>query len=184
MEGLHGVALERHGHAIAMVGDCGYGKSTLAAHALSKGARLLTDDLIVCGGANLPRVLPGAARIKLHPEIAARTLGARSGAPMNDERGKWIYPLEASEFCNEPLALARIYVLEPDKPDLHIERLTGAVALQKLLAATFDPLNRQTSRLKAHLQFHAALARSVPVFAVQMQWGLEHMDAALEALLF
>lgn len=182
VEALHAVAIEKGGVAIAFIGDCGYGKSTLGAYALRAGARLLTDDLLVCDGDVTPRVLPGAARIKLDPAIAARTLGTRNGTPMNDARGKWIYPLNPREFASEPVRLSRIYAIQPDSETFSIERLAGAAALRELIAATFNPLKQETQRLRRHLQFNAGLARAVPVFMLQMQKGLEFVPAALEAL--
>src|SRR5580704_10701688 len=46
-EPLHATAVVFEGQAVAFLGDCGFGKSTLAAAFLQAGHRLLTDDLML-----------------------------------------------------------------------------------------------------------------------------------------
>jgi hypothetical protein len=179
IESLHAVAFAIDGAAIALIGDCGYGKSTLAAHAVRAGARLLTDDLLVCEGG---QVLPGAARVKLEPEVARRAFGERAGTPMYDERGKWIYPLGAAEFMPSPVRLARIYALRPDSAAPRIEALDGASALKALLSATFNPLEKSAARLASHMRYHAALARQVPILRLHVPRRFDRIDQVLAVM--
>lgn len=179
VEAMHGAAFEFNGQAVAIVGDCGYGKSTLAAHAVHRGARLLTDDLLVCDGG---MVLPGPARIKLDPAIAAVTLGTRTGAPMDDERGKYIYELNQEEFSAEPLPLARVYTLKPHAEEIRIERLSQTEAFHTMVSATFDPLEQSAARLASHMRYHAALVQLIPVFRLHVPRRLAEIDKVLEAI--
>jgi hypothetical protein len=179
VEGLHAAAFVKDGHAIAILGDSGYGKSTLLAHAVQAGARLLTDDLLVLDRA---MVLPGPARIKLDPAIAQATLGPRNGTPMYDDRGKWIYELTADEFANGPAELVRIYTLQPDAAEISVEPLSEARAFHALLAATFNPLEKSAARLAFHMRYHAALARSIPVFRLHVPRRIADIGKVLERL--
>ena len=45
-EPLHATAVVVDGEAVAFLGDCGYGKSTLGAAFLARGFPLLTDDVL------------------------------------------------------------------------------------------------------------------------------------------
>ena len=47
MDSLHGSLLSKEGKTVALIGDCGRGKSTLASQLISHGWQLLGDDLIV-----------------------------------------------------------------------------------------------------------------------------------------
>ena len=179
VEGLHAAAIEKDGNAVAILGDSGYGKSTLVAHALQAGARLLTDDLLVLDGAT---VLPGPARIKLDPAIAQASLGTRNGTPMYDDRGKWIYELTPDEFATGPAPLVRIYTLQPDAAAIAVETLSEAQAFQALLAATFNPLEKSAARLAVHMRYHAALARSIPVFRLHVPRRIADIGKVLERL--
>ncbi|MGQ0561470.1 MAG: hypothetical protein ACT443_06295, partial [Gemmatimonadota bacterium] len=179
VEGLHAAAVQVGGRAIALVGDCGYGKSTPAAHALRNGARLLTDDLLVCAGST---ALPGAARIKLEPTIAQRTLGARAGTPMYDHGGKWIYALADAEFAPDPVPLAGIFALQHGSPQLARERLSPAAAFHALLAATFNPLEQNAARLASHMRYHAALSQLLPVFRLCVPRRIDEVDTVLPYL--
>lgn len=179
LEGLHAAAFSTNSEAIAMLGDSGFGKSTLAAHAVRAGARLLTDDLLVFDGR---AVLPGPARIKLEPEMARTTLGAREGTPMYDERSKWIYALNEEEYSTEAVELSRIYVLEPHADEIAAERLDHSDAMKALLSATFNPLEQSAARIASHMRYHAALARSVPVFRLHVPRRCADIEKVLEAM--
>lgn len=180
VEGLHATAFERDGAAVALIGECGFGKSTITAHALRRGARLLTDDLLICSGR---MVLRGAARIKLEPAMAAQTLGPRAGTPMYDERGKWIYALGPDEFAAAPVPLHAIYALAPDSTSLRKERLDSKAAFRELVQATFDPLEKNAARLASHMRYHAALVQQIPVFKLHVPRNLDLLDDVLALIL-
>jgi hypothetical protein len=179
VEALHAAAFVTDGDAVAILGDSGDGKSTLIAHALQKGGRLLTDDLLVLDGVT---VLPGPSRIKLDPAIARATLGSRAGTPMYDDRGKCIYELDADEYATGPAELVRMYTLCPNADDIAIEQLSEAAAFQALLAATFNPLEQSAARLATHMRYHAALARSIPLFRLHVPRRIAEIDNVLELL--
>lgn len=171
IESLHATAIEVAGRAIAFIGDCGYGKSTLAAACLRAGARLLTDDLlVVVPEGDTFRVLPGAQRIKLKPLFAKETIGEREGVPMDDARGKFVYPLTDSEFCNSPVPLDRILALRPDSVAHAVTLLVQADGFREIIQATFNPLDTSPQRLRRHLVFTGTLAGAVPVWSASVPW--------------
>lgn len=178
-EGLHAAAFEVNGGAVALTGDGGFGKSTLAAHALRAGARLLTDDLLVLEDFS---ILPGPARIKLDPRVAASAFGARAGSPMDDERGKHIYQLSDAEYAAEPVRLDRIYAIQPDAETIKVERLSHADAFHALLEATFDPLEQSAPRLASHMRYHAALVQTIPIFRLHVPRRIAEIGKVLEAI--
>jgi hypothetical protein len=84
-EPLHGTTVVVGGGAVALLGDCGYGKSTLGAALLARGFPILTDDLVALEKSDIGwMVQPGIPRIKLFPAVARRLLGSdQGGTPMN-----------------------------------------------------------------------------------------------------
>src|SRR5437868_13109154 len=90
-EPLHATAIEVDGEAVVLLGDSGFGKSSLAACFLAAGHSLLTDDLLLLRpAADRFEAYPGPPRIKLFPAIACRFLPhASAGVPMNAKRKSW-----------------------------------------------------------------------------------------------
>ena len=93
-EPLHGTAVVADGVAIAILGDSGFGKSTLAAQFLASGALLLTDDLLLLQSTGHGYVAhPGPSRIKLFPHMGEHFFpDGPQGPPMNSLTGKQILP--------------------------------------------------------------------------------------------
>jgi hypothetical protein len=109
---LHGSAVVVNGQAYAFVGESGAGKSTLAAAFLSRGYRLLSDDVIaVSRGADgcSPVVLPAYPQQKLWQESIDR-LGMNSGRYRRLYSSKYAIPV-SSGFAANAVPLAGIFEL-------------------------------------------------------------------------
>lgn len=180
LEGLHAACIASTMGGVAFLGDGGFGKSTLAAFALKRGARLATDDLLVCATPGNPVVLPGAARIKLERDHGIGILGDRSPVPISDADGKWIFPLRDDEFAASPVPLKAMLVLQPHADALEIRKLGAADAFKSLLAATFDPLSTDSLRLQRHMRHAQALAQSTPLFVLTVPRDVRRVDAVLD----
>ena len=143
---IHGNAIEVNGGCLVCVGDSGAGKSTLAAAFLQHGNRLLADDVVPVDANGL--ATPGFPRIKLWGETARQlgieTDGLRRIMPDMD---KFNVPL-GERFCDTPLPVKWVYVLEPsEEDDFKLEPFEGM--------ARFEPLHENTYRV--HFLEHMAL---------------------------
>ncbi|MEK7404207.1 MAG: hypothetical protein AAB225_03790 [Acidobacteriota bacterium] len=190
MEPLHSTSVVVEQGAIAFVGDCGYGKSTLAAAFLQAGYALLTDDLLVLRKQDgRYDAYPGPPRIKLLPEVARELLGtAASGSPMNDLTDKLIIPLNGCQHYGQPAPLRAFYVLQPPEESSR----NGAVALRRLRASeAFVEITRNTfntavddgPRLKRQFGFTTQLASEVPVKLLTYPRDLSLLPAVRDRIL-
>lgn len=173
IEPLHATAAVVNGEAVAFLGNCGYGKSSLGAAFLRAGHRLLTDDLLVIGRDDPPsgRLIahPGPARIKLFPKIADRMLGTkRAGTRMNPETRKCILPLSDGEHCANAVPLRALYVLRPPTPRrartrISVRDLSPRRACIELIANTFNLIITDQERLTRQFQWASRVAAAIPV---------------------
>jgi hypothetical protein len=194
IETLHATVVELAGEAVAFVGDgdCGHGKSTLAAAFLRSGARLLTDDLLVLelDRGIPPRVLahPGFPRIKLFPDSAAALAkGWDAGEPLMPGSDKLVFPLPERAHASGPRPLKAIYVLatpvrgEPPRHVL-IRKLSRQRACLALIANTFNPVITDPSRLARQFSWAAQVADVVPVKSLSYPRSVTRIPAVLAAI--
>ncbi len=167
-EPLHATVLERRGDALALVGESGQGKSTLAASFLAQGLRLLTDDLMLLApGAPPLLAYPGPPRVKLLPDSAEAILGpGTTRVPMNPETEKHVIPVDAAHYCPEPARLRGIYLLEHSEAagaEIRIEPLAGREAFMALVGHTFNRYLADPERLRRQMAEVTRMLGAVPV---------------------
>jgi hypothetical protein len=188
MEPLHSTTAVIDGRAVAFIGDCGYGKSTLGAACLRAGYPLVTDDLLVLAersGEFLAQ--PGPPRIKLFPHVADRLLGpARGGRAMNHLTPKRVIPLAPGQAA-PPAPLRAIFVLMPsrarrERPRISIRRLSQRRACIELIRSTFNPMITEAARLERQLHLAARVAERVPMFALSYPRRLSRLPAVIDAV--
>lgn len=171
VEALHGTVSVVNGEAVAFVGNCGEGKSTLAAAMLARRCPMLTDDLVVLderdGGW---MVQPGVARIKLFPSVAKKVLGrVPRAARMNRWTSKLVLPLSGSQSALRPVPLRAIYVLSQSEQvtrrriPVQLESLGGSQALLEVVRAAFNLVVVDRDRLANQFSFASRLAAGVPI---------------------
>jgi hypothetical protein len=190
IEPLHATAVVAKGRAIGFLGDCGFGKSTLAAEFVKAGHRLLTDDLSILRKTG-QQVLayPGPPRIKLFPEIAHKLRsGQIAGVPMNSQTRKLIVPLSQGRTCQVAIPFAAFYALpSPDEigpeTNVSITTLTRKEAFLKLLASAFNISILDPCRLKRQFDATQALANSVVVKKLFYPRALEFLPLVRKAIL-
>ncbi len=190
IEPLHATVVVIQGKAVAFLGDCGFGKSTLAAEFLRAGHRLLTDDLLVLRATG-QRMLayPGPPRIKLFPELARRFLADEAtGVPMNPHTRKLVIPLNQDRACGTGVPLAAFYALaSPDKMaaerNIRITALSPREAFLRILASAFNILILHAPRLRRHFEATEALANSITVKELSYPRTLECLPMVREAIL-
>jgi hypothetical protein len=169
-EALHATAVLIGREAVAFVGDCGYGKSTLGAAFLASGFPLVTDDL-----AALERrhgrwaVHPGIPRLKLLPVTARRLLGStRNGVPMNRGTMKLVLRVDSAHAGRRPAPLKAIYVLADPVEQrgcrrVGVERLAGREAFLEVIRATFNLIVLERPRMENQFRLAKALVADVPI---------------------
>ena len=189
LEPLHATAVAISGKAVVFLGDCGFGKSTLAAAFLQAGHRLLTDDLLVLRNASAGLLAhPGSPRIKLFPEVARKFLGdAVTGVPMNPRTHKLIIPLKEPHICTHALPLSAIYALAPalDLPgaEVHIAAISQRQAFVTLLASTFNRVILDSPRLRRQFEIIQAVANGLPVKKLSYPRSLDSLPMVLQAVI-
>ena len=192
VEPLHGTVVVVEGGAVAFVGDCGYGKSTLAAAMLAKGFPVLTDDLIAVSDTATGCVVhPGVPRIKLFPSVARRVLPRKShGTPMNHRTSKLVLRLGSREAARQPVPLRAIYVLSPprargrnrlERP--RIRPLAGRDAFLEVAAAAFNLLVLREERLAGQFRFATDLANNIPIRRLTYPRNLSQLPVVCDAIL-
>lgn len=192
IETLHAAVIEVAGEAVAFVGNCGTGKSTLAAACLRTGARLLTDDLLVLefAGGSPPRILahPGFPRIKLMADSARALIGNGSvGRPLLPGSDKLVFPLARHHCVSGPRPLRAIFVLSspvasPKRRRVTIRRLSRRRACLTLIANAFNLVVTDPSRLARQFGWAAAVAATVPVKSLAYPRDLSQLPSVLGAL--
>ena len=192
IEPLHATAAVVNGEAVAFLGNCGYGKSSLGAAFLRAGHSLLTDDLLVISRAGPPsgrlHAHPGPARVKLFPEIAKRLLGPRrTGVRMNPETHKCIIPLVDGEHCAGAVPLKALYVLRPPTPTrasrrISIRTLSPRYACLELIANTFNLIITDRDRLARQFRWAAGLAAAIPVKSLSYPRKLAQVSRLVEII--
>jgi hypothetical protein len=192
IEPLHATVVVIRGQAIAFLGNCGFGKSSLGAAFLRSGHAILTDDMLVTSVSNhRERTVvahPGPPRIKLFPPIARTLLGRRrAGTPLNHDTPKLIIALADHEHYGQSVPLRALYVLRPPATSpasrpVTIRPLTQRQACLELITNTFNTIITDPARLKRQFAWAARLAATVPVKSLSYPRSLMHLPAVLAAI--
>jgi hypothetical protein len=179
-EPWHASAVSLDGGAVAIVGDSGQGKSSLAAELILCGAELVADDVLALElGADAVIAHPGPGLMSLRRATAGRmkpaelrSLGKRVGADAQALR----LGVARREL---PLPLAAVYLLRTAPPPKRV-RLTAVPAPdpRELLGSTYNFALTAPARLIRQLEVCAAVARSVPVVVVSIPAGADHRAIA------
>jgi hypothetical protein len=186
-EPLHGTAIVAGGKAIAFLGDCGSGKSTLGAAFLRLGHRMLTDDLLALE----PRgegysAHPGIPRIKLFPRVARAVLGQDCGPKLNNGTSKQVLPLASGRVCRRKVPLAALYVLgdpQARSRSITIEPLPAGDALLAVIGHSFNTIVLDRERLANQFVLGTRLAQRVPIKRLSYPRSLARLPDVCDAVL-
>ncbi len=192
IEPLHSTTVLIDGQAVAFLGDCGYGKSSLGAVFLQAGYCLLTDDLLVLKERGHQFVTyPGPPRIKLFPRIAKTLLGKRvNGIPMNNQTPKLVIPLLENEMVLPQgiFPLKAIYVLTPPPARLRSRRITIRAlsprrAFVEVTKNTFNAIVVDPQRLGRQFDLATRLGTRIPVKSLSYPRDLRQISQVRESIL-
>ncbi len=169
-EPLHSTVIEMNGHGVGLLGSSGAGKSTLAAFLISKGADLVTDDMLrVEFQDDRPMAYPGPYRLKLLDEPGRRLLpDAVADGYFNPVSGKMmVQPRGKAPQRRGPVRLAALFRLGGTLDgSVALSRLSGVDLAQAILSSAMDDHYALPARLHRQMQFAARLAGAVPVYAL------------------
>jgi len=189
-EPLHAATVVVNGEAAVLLGNSGFGKSSLAACFLAGGHRVLTDDLLVLHKFEDGFVAyPGPPRIKLFPKLARRFLGdAAKGVAMNPAARKLILPLDPTRSSATPVPLKALYVLLPPrqvsrKQPIRIEVLPPRESFIALVKNTFNSRIVHSARLERQFKQTARLVSTMRVKKVAYPRVLAELPAVRDAIL-
>jgi hypothetical protein len=189
IEPLHATVVVVDDQAVAFLGDCGYGKSSLGAAFLQQGHRLLTDDLLVIEEKDRRFIAhPGPPRIKLFPEIAKLLLGEQaSGTPMNPTTPKLVIRLSTRQSTQTAAPLKAIYMLRPPLRGIRRKRITIRSLSQRracleLIGNTYNTVLTGPDRLAQQFDLAARLAAGIPVKALSYPRTTTRLPAVLETI--
>jgi hypothetical protein len=187
-EPLHATAVVIDGEAIAFLGDCGDGKSTLGAAFVARGFPILTDDVLALEARDGRWIAhAGPARLKLFPTVAEKVLGRGNGRQMNPGTSKLVLQLSAGQASEGSLPLRALYVLnDPVRrptPTVSIAPLSGQQAFLALIQATFNVIQVDRARLANQFSMATRLAAEVPLRRLTYPRKLSSLDAVCQALL-
>ena len=171
---LHASAVESGGTAIAVAGDSGMGKSTLAALLCAVGARLVTDDVLRLGVPDGSPVMcvGGAPQLRLRPAAGwVIDRFATPLAPSTTVDGRLaIEPLSAGGGL-VPLAVIVLVCPSQGASKVDLRTVRGAEGLTRLAAITRVAGWKDRSILRRQFELLSEVAQRVPVVEAIIPWG-------------
>jgi hypothetical protein len=189
-EPLHATAVVVDGEAIAFLGECGYGKSTLGAAFVARGFPVLTDDVLALekrAGRWIAHA--GPPRLKLFPSVAQRVLSRSGGNTMNRGTSKLVLSLGKDESAAQSVPLRALYVLpdparaRPYRGRIRIRAVKGQKAFLAVTRAAFNLIQIDRERLARQFAMAARLAVDVPIRRLSYPRRLTSIGAVCEAVL-
>jgi hypothetical protein len=172
LEVFHASAVALGDRVVAFVGTSGVGKTSTAAHLVTRGADFVTDDVLaleltdtgVLAHPGPPRLSIDAAEVRRTPIDARPRLGVLLGT------------FEKRQFAPRPVEDARklgaVYFLERASSGPTIVEIEEP---RRLLGASFIPHLQSPTRLMTHLDICATVARTARTFAIEIPPGC-HAD--------
>jgi hypothetical protein len=177
-EPLHATVVDIGDRAVGLVGPCGAGKSTLAAHLMSRGWDLVTDDILrVTFDGEAAFAHPGPYRLKLFKESAERYMmsaaccGRFNPAPdrvKNPVNEKLIFQ-PGDGAAKECRRLSALFYLDQSAPEpgpsrISVTRLAGWELFKTILSSTMNSRHHSPARLLRQFNLTERLVRTIPVY--------------------
>jgi hypothetical protein len=178
LEPLHASAVALGGSAVAFLASSGSGKTSVAADLVSRGAELLTDDVLSVEASDAGVLAhPGAGLVNIDPRELAR-LGPMGRARLGIALGETDKVHLAAPLAAGPRPLKAVYFLRrgDSGPRPRIVPHVRSDA-RRFLAGTFIRYVRSPERLRTHLEVCARLAGSVPAFDLLVPEGSSASDS-------
>jgi hypothetical protein len=182
---LHASAVEIDGKAIAFLGGCGGGKSTMAAALHALGYNIVADDVLCVdfNGETHPLILPGFPFLKLHHQSAAILTDRVENLPRVHSMDLRFVYRQSQGFSVSPIPLGGIYLLDRDQK-IQVEPMTPKQGFQKLISHSHaSGLIKDTFKEAQHFQQCAEVAAAVPVRRLKRDLTLSTIAKVTDAIL-
>lgn len=187
-ETLHATVVDIGERAIGLLGACGAGKSTLASFFRSRGADIVTDDMLrVDIGNEAVLAHPGPHRLKLFREPAELFLPQTSqSGRWSPVGGKFIYDLGDPTKARQARRLTALYYLQaPDQTDnksVVLERLAGLDLFRTIGGSTMVNGLDRPGRPERHFRFVKRLANRLPVYRLTYPRSFDIFDEVVDKI--
>jgi hypothetical protein len=187
---LHASAMAVRDQAVAVVGQGGAGKSTLAALFARQGFAVLTDDVsALVDGDDRFFVQPAYPHVRLWPESVSVLFGSPEALPrLTPSWEKRVLDLGQRElaFQDEPLPLGAIYVLHARRDEAGLPRVEASPArhaIVELVANTYAGPLLEPAMRAAEFDFLGRMVARVPVRIVTPHADPAQMSRLCEVIL-
>jgi len=164
---------------VGLMGPGGAGKSTLAAYLISRGWRLVTDDMLrVTFDGNRAFAHPGPYWLKLFKEPAERYLREAACCgffnpahsqvenPLNDKQ--IFQPRDRAAPLHARPLRALFYLGQPSDDSqpskVSVTALAGRELFKTMLSSTMNALHHSPARLQRQFRFSERIVRAIPVY--------------------
>ena len=185
---LHACAVVGRGGAVCILGESGWGKSTLAEAFHQRGYALLTDDVAaidVGEGVSAPVVIPSYPQIRLRDDSAAFLAPDGEGLKPISRNGPKL-AREGVQMASDPVPVRAAYFLEPGFRDrTEIVDLPAQQAMIQLVshtrAHTLVHTNTPTL-IKDHLRQCSEFVRAVQPRVLRRRYSFEALGEVMAAV--
>lgn len=183
---LHACAVERDGRAVAVVGESGWGKSTLAEAFCQRGYALVTDDVMaVSFEADRPTLVASYPQIRLRQDSASFLVPDGRGLEEIERNGPKL-ARNGVRLSESGPVLDGLYFIEPRfAPAASTAPIDPAQALMGIVQHTRARTLIQTNTpglLRDHLHLCGQLVRQVPPRLLRRRRSFEALPEAIEAV--
>ena len=184
---LHASAVSIHGAGVAFLAPKLHGKSTLCSALVLAGARALSDDTVPVRPGGVPSLSPGLPRLRLWSDAASRLFGGDRGES-DVLRKQLMDRLDEGQIETRTVPFRAAYVLNPvhELPDGQAatrDRLDAVAATMSLvLHSKLGPV-LTGAESPVVLTRAADIARSVPVYALNVVRDLDRIDSVAGQLI-
>ncbi len=183
---FHASAIVIGDAAVALLGESGLGKSTLAASFAASGSQFLTDDgLVVEPAGDGFRILPSHPSLRLWQDSQDALIGpeTRAAPPLAYTAKARLLAGTGLAFCAQARPLRRAFFLgEAGAATVNFEPLSAAQALVEWVKHSFllDPAEKPA--LASHFDRVAALANRVRCFRLDYPRRFEELPRVRQAI--
>ena len=173
---------DAEGRVVAVAGESGWGKSTLAEYMCQNGYTLLSDDTLVVDfdADGVPFAIPSYGQIRLVKDAAAHLVSDESLLLPLDRAGHKL-AREDHALADRPLPLRALFLLENQfRDELAAVEIPAQEALMRLIVHTRANSLVETNTpglIRDHLDRCARLLRSVPVKMLHRRRALDELPA-------